>query len=461
MTAYADDLAIHGGPIGADTVYEQMTTALKKIETKAMQLGLKFSPEKCEALWYRSVDPDWNFKIVGVRIPWRALVKYLGVIIDKRPNFRQQVDYVRQKTDSKMHLLKVLNSLSDVNASILKNIYTSVIQSTLEYGAVTFGMMAASNIDRLQAAQNQGMCLILGVPRGTGAKMMRHELQMLPVEHRAKLTRAKLYRKIRGNVNHPLHTTLGRMQRNRWTTEIQECHRLVLRQLEDPRQLEIDNSAPWEQLPYDCRIYWTKEGTEVLKQRSLAYIRSQPDDTTYYTDGSSDGTRVAAAVVHKKEEIIIRLNDSASVLDAEMTAIRLALEDASGTRDKITIHTDSLTAVTTLSNRSMYSRTITSAIRDAASRLAQMPIINWIPAHTGIPGNEKVGQAAKRSLRLDRIHTTVDTSIFREQTRMKDQMERHYNEQAYSDASQQTKDQRRLHQTVSSRRKLISMPRRV
>ena len=63
-----------------------------------------------------------------------------------------------------------------------------------------------------------------------------------------------------------------------------------------------------------------------------------------------------------------------------------------------------------------------------------MPIINWITAHTGIPGNEKAGQAAKRGLRLDRIHTTVDTSTFREQTRMKDQMERHYNEQAYSDA---------------------------
>ena len=53
---------------------------------------------------------------------------------------------------------------------------------------------------------------------------------------------------------------------------------------------------------------------------------------------------MAAAVVHKEEEIIIRLNDSASVLDAEMTAIRVALENASETRDKITMHTDSLTA---------------------------------------------------------------------------------------------------------------------
>ena len=40
-------------------------------------------------------------------------------------------------------------------------------------------------------------------------------------------------------------------------------------------------------------------------------------------------------------------------------------------------------------------------------------------------------------------------------------MKWHYNEQAYNDASQQTKDHRRLSQTVSSRRKLMSMPRKV
>ena len=44
--------------------------------------------------------------------------------------------------------------------------------------SITFGMMAPSKIDRLQVSQNQGMRLIHGVPRGTSAKMMRHELQM-------------------------------------------------------------------------------------------------------------------------------------------------------------------------------------------------------------------------------------------------------------------------------------------
>ena len=99
-----------------------------------------------------------------------------------------------------MNLLKVLYSLSDVNTRIMKNIYTTTIQSILEYGAVTFGMMTPSNRDRLKVSQNQEVlwCKI--------NKMMGHKLHMLPVEHRAKLNRAELYRKIRGNTKHPIHT---------------------------------------------------------------------------------------------------------------------------------------------------------------------------------------------------------------------------------------------------------------
>ena len=84
-------------------------------------------------------------------------------------------------------------------------------------------------------------------------------------------------------------------------------------------------------------------------------------------------------VVHKEEEIIIRLNDSASVLDAKMTAIRVALENDSETRDKITIYTDCLTVVNILNNMTLDLNTITRAIRYAASRLTHRypPILEY------------------------------------------------------------------------------------
>ena len=124
-------------------------------------------------------------------------------------------------------------------------------------------------------------------------------------------------------------------------------------------------------------------------------------------------------------------------------------------------NTESLTAMNMLNNGKQVLNTTTSAIRDVAFRITKRPTINWIPAHTGILGNKKADNATMRGLQHDILNTTVDAHTFRIQTRMKEQMTRHYNEQVYNDASLQTKDHKRLHQTDSSRRKLMSMPRKV
>ena len=71
---------------------------------------------------------------------------------------------------------------------------------------------------------------------------------------------------------------------------------------------------------------------------------------------------MAAAVVHKEAEIIISLNDSVSMVDADMNVMRLAIEDSSETRDRITIYF-SLTVVNILNNRKLNLYTITRAIQ--------------------------------------------------------------------------------------------------
>ena len=70
MIAYADDLVI---PVGYAILSIQMATALKNIENKATQVGLKFSPSKYEATWYRNNNTDRHLEIAGEEIPWRTI----------------------------------------------------------------------------------------------------------------------------------------------------------------------------------------------------------------------------------------------------------------------------------------------------------------------------------------------------------------------------------------------------
>ena len=69
MIAYADDIAINICNMG-ELNYTKMTTALEIIGYEAACLGLKFSPSKYEAIWYRSKNPECLFRISGEVIPW-------------------------------------------------------------------------------------------------------------------------------------------------------------------------------------------------------------------------------------------------------------------------------------------------------------------------------------------------------------------------------------------------------
>ena len=87
LTAYADHLALHGISRNEDSLWRKMTSALRRIEHMVSTLGLKFAPEKTEAIYFRFADPSWTFNINRQLIRWFRKVRYLGVIVDKQLTF--------------------------------------------------------------------------------------------------------------------------------------------------------------------------------------------------------------------------------------------------------------------------------------------------------------------------------------------------------------------------------------
>ena len=79
-------------------------------------------------------------------------------------------------------------------------------------------------------------------------------------------------------------------------------------------------------------------------------MQSLPDGVHYFTDGSKSESRVAAAYIMNDTASFLRLNDDATITQAELVAIWGALEHAAEHSLKAIIHTDSLTAIQILRN---------------------------------------------------------------------------------------------------------------
>ena len=82
----------------------------------------------------------------------------------------------------------------------------------------------------------------------------------------------------------------------------------------------------------------------------------------------------------------MRLNDDATITQAELVAIWGALEHATTNTNRSIIHTDSTTTIQILMNSKECVRSPRNYIFDTARKLEDKLVINWIPSHVEICG---------------------------------------------------------------------------
>ena len=157
---------------------------------------------------------------------------------------------------------------------------------------------------------------------------------------------------------------------------------------------------------------------EELKDRAMASI-DHTSTTLFYTDGSVKDGRAAAGIVHDGVTTSIRLNDGASILQAELVAILRALHTASEMEYRTAhIVTDSRSAMQALDTNNPGDNTaLLLDIQHTAAQFQDTPGLLWVPAHVGVPGNERADEAAKQGLTRDIIDTHItETTVHTHQT---------------------------------------------
>ena len=182
---------------------------------------------------------------------------------------------------------------------------------------------------------------------------------------------------------------------------------------------------PWDSPPIlttYTRLPDSKANCPMAMQKQLALRGMEqlytPGTKVYYTDGSvdSDRGRAGAAYVSGALAHGWRTSDNCSSLQAELAAIHGALRHFQDTgSQRIVVHTDSRAALQVLS-RSHHPDNIAlvTSILAMANNIKQRGgtiVINWIPSHVGLQGNERADTTAKNASNDPQVQQHIRESL--------------------------------------------------
>ena len=154
--------------------------AINNLEQWTKTKGMRFSTEKTVAIKFekRKKGEELQLTLHGSIVQVRESTHYLGLIIDKRLNWKDHVDRLRAQCTSSVNLIKHFSHLSwGADRKTLQRLYTTLVQSKLDYGA------SRSNVlKRLEPIQNTCLRAITGAFWSSPAASLCVETGMLSLD---------------------------------------------------------------------------------------------------------------------------------------------------------------------------------------------------------------------------------------------------------------------------------------
>lgn len=183
---FADDTSLFFSHRNTNMIETVMNNELKSVSNWLIANKLSLNVKKSNVLLFRnkndSNDLKINLVIDNKPLQEKNYAKYLGLLIDNKLTFSNQIEHIRDKIIKGNAILYKLRNF--VPGNILINLYNAHIQPHLDYGALVWGRCAQSHINRLSSQQNKSIRIMnfkkYSDPT-TNAELFRAK-NLLPVE---------------------------------------------------------------------------------------------------------------------------------------------------------------------------------------------------------------------------------------------------------------------------------------
>ena len=343
---FVDDFAISCRSKNMHTIERKLQLCLNNIQKWADNNGFKFSQSKTACVHFcnkRKTHLDPDLKLNGNAIPVVDQIKFLGVIFDKKLNFKAHIDYLRKKCEKALNLLKVVSKMDwGADRKVLLRLYRSLIRSKLDYGSIVYGSARKSYFKKLETVQNLALKICLGAFRTSPIPSLHVEANELPMQLRREKLALQYALKVKAHVNNPVHDKIFQIKNAQFyenkhsairplALRIRDSLKAICAKLDCIEQHKQPKIPPWKlNAPIiDLSLSSIQKSSvdPLTLHKMFNDLRDIYDDSiAIYTDGSKDDTRVAAAAVTNGHKFQVRLSNKASIFTAELRAILHALD---------------------------------------------------------------------------------------------------------------------------------------
>lgn len=414
---YADDSTIWTISDSLPLACKDIQAALDAIVRWCNKWGLEVSTTKTKAIIFslKHTKNAPHLTILNKTIKFEPYVKFLGILFDSKLTWKQHINHIKDKCGRDLQLLTVISSRKwGADAASLRQLYITLILSKIDYGSFLFQDAATCHLTKLDRIQYAACRIILGLLKCTNTFKLEIETDLMPLKLRRKLLLAQYGCNILSINNHPVRNLIVQY------FPIQNYINSV----------KLTNIGNFHDILKDCKI----ELKDIpLTPMHLKYLYSKPQvfaslahypkltksptqwldlfndliDTNYstrrqiYTDGSCRDGKVGCGVWSDGYSLVARLQDGRSTLTAELYAIYIAIKYISQCNDKFILLSDSLSAINSLLSLNPSNHYLIDWILTALDELPKdKVIIDWVPSHMGITGNEQADSLASSSLKL-------------------------------------------------------------
>ena len=229
---FADDIAIASSASCEINAVRNVQKSVNDVEGWCRKWRVKLNGDKSNLviLSRKRKKPDENLCILLFNDVVRPVskAKFLGVEIDSSLRFKDHVQTLIQKAETRLNILRIL-AWGGTEPKTLIRLYKVFVRSIFEYGSICFLHCPDSTINMMQKIQNKAIRISLKLHSYVSIKLL-HEAACLPtIKERLNLLGKQILTKMR--LNNPLIRAIANKR-----------EALVIRTIRETGQIGVNRS---------------------------------------------------------------------------------------------------------------------------------------------------------------------------------------------------------------------------